>query len=57
VLFDAPAGFFELPVGTAHEHVHAGACTAFVVATTALIAVPGTGAIFVIKAVAIFAAA
>jgi hypothetical protein len=41
----------------AHEHVHAGAAAAALVFTAALVAEPGAGAVFVIKAIAIITTA
>jgi hypothetical protein len=56
VLFNALRCFLESPILTTHEHIHAIACTAGLIFTTAVIAEPGAGAIKIVKAVAIFAA-
>jgi hypothetical protein len=57
MLLDAFASFNKLPFLVTHEHIHAIAATTCMIFTTALIAKPGTGPVFVIKAVAVFTAA
>ena len=54
---NALARFGICPTITAHKHIHAGAATAGLILTAALIAVPGAGTILIIKAIAILAAA
>ena len=57
MLLDAFAGFGVGPVGCTHEQIHAGPTTAALLLAAALVAVPGAGAVFVVKAVTIGAAA
>ena len=56
MLLNALARFGICPTIATHEHIHAGATTAGLILAAALIAVPGTGTILIIKAVSILAA-
>ena len=56
LLYSTGSGL-EIPVLDAHEEIHAGASAASAMLTAALVAVPGTSTILVIKAVTIGAAA
>jgi hypothetical protein len=57
VLLDAIGGLFEGPAGAAHEEVDAIAGTTGLGWATALVAEPGAGAVLIIEAVAVGAAA
>jgi hypothetical protein len=41
----------------AHEHIHAGAAATALILAAALVAKPGAGAVFIIKAIAIITTA
>jgi len=57
MLLDCSGSGFEIPVLYAHKEIHARSAATLVVFASALITEPRAGAVLIIKAVAVFAAA